>query len=356
MTREEAVTRAKTQATNTDETCVADKDGRGNWFVRRITKTRRARKRLTAVDRRVNGKTQAYRFTRRAEDALDNRNARARLAKYELALFGEAPEKRVPIEGDHKIAVLSDLQIPFEDPEALDQALDVIETYNPDLVVLNGDVVDCYAESAFLKDFDKARAAIPQEHERVATLLDILKDRRVIWMGGNHEDRWRRILWGATGPMSQLLLREHQKASGRDLDLVDPVKSFEKLFRLDERHVQYYPYSHRLYFADGNLVMTHGKYVSRHSGWSAKRTFEWLGKSCIVGHTHRLGSYLHTGDGVQHGAWENGCLCQLEPEYADAPDWQQGFSLVRVEGPEFNVIQVPIIRRNGLPVAVYRGG
>jgi hypothetical protein len=178
-----------------------------------------------------------------------------------------------------------------------------------------------------------------------------------IWLGGNHEDRWRRLLWdplnGKIGPVSANLL-SLLEARGQKLDMTDPVKSFEMMFGMPDYGFKYYPYSHRLYVAEGNLVITHGKYVSRHSGQSAKRTLEWLGRSCIVGHTHRLGNHLVTQDGVIRGAWENGCLCQLEPEYDDSPNWQQGFSIVKVDGPEFHVIQVPIIRRAGKPVAVYQ--
>jgi hypothetical protein len=115
----------------------------------------------------------------------------------------------------------------------------------------------------------------------------------------------------------------------------------------------YHAYGDRAYLADGNLVVTHGKFVSRHSAASAKRTFEWLGKSCITGHTHRLGSYFVTLDGIEYGAWEGGCLCQTEPEYDDAPNWQQGFTVVHVDGPRFHVVPVPVVREGRKRKALY---
>lgn len=288
--------------------------------------------------------------------AADVARYRERQRTYALELHAESSTKRHYLDDEviGKVVILSDLQIPYEDPAAVQEALRIIDYVQPDTVVLNGDIVDCYAESAFLKDPKKASASIPETHRRTQALLDALQPGPgIIWLGGNHEDRWRRLLWGES-PVAKLLLQQHQEAAGLGgIDLSDPVRSFSKLFRLDERGIAYYPYGHRLYLANGNLVVTHGKYVSRHSGYSAKRTWEWLGTSCIVGHTHRLGAYLITQDGTPMGAWENGCLCQLEPEYDDAPNWQQGFSVVRVNGPEFHVIQVPIIRRNGQTVAVY---
>jgi hypothetical protein len=154
------------------------------------------------------------------------------------------------------------------------------------------------------------------------------------------------------------LLQRHERITGIPVSLLgnNTTESFRALYETAQFGVEYYPYWHRLYLAEGNLVVTHGKYVSRHSGQSAKRTLEWLGVSCIVGHTHRLGNHLVTQDGVMRGAWENGCLCLMEPEYDDAPNWQQGFSVVDIDGPEFHVIQVPIVRRDGRPVAVYHGG
>lgn len=312
-----------------------------------------ARSRRRGAERAANGKKRelnASRGDRAAEGAM----TRARRKAYELELFKDAPEKRIPVEGVSRVVILSDMQIPYEDGQAVDQALQVIDSINADLVILNGDIDDCYAISDFDKDPDKAQAAIPETVRRVQALLDCLEGRRVIWLDGNHEDRWRRLLWGGS-PTGLLMLREYAKAAGIDIDLVNPRLSFEKLHNLTERGILHYPYSHRLYLAENNLVVTHGKYVSRHSGQSAKRTMEWLGRSCVVGHTHRMGNHLVTQDGVMYGAWENGCLCQLEPEYDDAPNWQQGFSVVKVNGPEFHVIQVPIIRRAGQAVAVYHG-
>ena len=66
----------------------------------------------------------------------------------------------------------------------------------------------------------------------------------------------------------------------------------------------------------------------------------------MIGHTHRLGIYYRRNRGGVHAAYENGCLCSLEPEYAQYPDWQQGFSVVHVDkGGFFNVQQIPIIGR-----------
>jgi len=294
-----------------------------------------------------------------AAHAADMRERRYEVKMYAEQLFAEAPRKRVVVPDVRTAVILSDLQIPFEDGQAVDQALDVIRVVQPDLLILNGDIIDCYLESTFTRKMKPKllEKVAEQTYWRAQRFMEaIAAVPRKIWMGGNHEERWglqiaRENAHGGISPISMALI-----ASRKDqLDLSDFHGSFAKIYNMADYGIEYYPYSHRLYLAEKNLIVTHGKYVSRHSGQSAKRTFEWLGTSCIVGHTHRLGNHLVTLDGVQYGAWENGCLCQTEPEYDDTPNWQQGFSVVKVNGPEFHVIQVPIIRRAGQAVAVYHG-
>lgn len=328
-----------------------------------------ARASARARSRRYGRSEQAVEGAKRRRNPEWNRAwmARSRAAEksYLERLFWPSPDKRVPLAGVKRLVVLSDLQIPFEDPRAVDQALSVFDRVRPDTVILNGDIVDCYRESAFLQDWRLAVDVTEEQHRRARRLMAALQGvKRKVWLGGNHEERWWRIikemkarnLSDKAAPVVSNLLA-YVQAQGVTINLNSPIQSFSQLFDMPKYGFTYYPYSHRLYVADQNLVITHGKYVSRHSGYTAKRTFEWLGRSCIVGHTHRLGAYLVTQDGRERGAWENGCLCQLEPEYDDAPNWQQGFSVVEISGPEFHVVQVPIVRKTpaSKPVAVYGG-
>lgn len=298
------------------------------------------------------------------------RQERLKIAAYREALFAPAPEKRIRVEGVSVLAVLSDLQMPFEDPEALDQALQVLEHAKPDCVVLNGDVVDCYRETdAFLRDWRVAKDATPEQHRRARLLMDRLRHiPQKIWLGGNHEERWWKCIkderqHGGHSAVTENLLATINAEAVHDptkrLDLEDHIQSFERIYDMRSFGFRYWPYSHRLYFADDNLVVCHGQYVSRHSGQSAKRHFEWLGRSCIIGHTHRMGEYVVTQDGRERGAWEGGCLCQLEPPagYAHAPNWQQGFCLAQVGGSRFRVVPIKIIRDDphSSPAALYSG-
>lgn len=283
--------------------------------------------------------------------------------RYELASLQAAPNIRIAVPSARTVAVLCDPQIPFEDAAALDAALDVVERVKPDTVILNGDIVDCYAESVFLKDWKLAALATPEGHLRARRLMECLEHiPQKIWLGGNHEERWKKELWRElakgekAGAIAANLVAAMNAKGADNIDLADPVGSFARIYDMADHGFVYYPYHHRLYLAEGNLVVTHGEFVRKDAGATARATFEWLGRSVIVGHTHRMGSYLKKQDEKEHGGWEGGCLCVLEPEYCTTPNWQQGLTLVRINGPEFHVIPVPIIRRRGEPVAVYQEG
>jgi len=67
------------------------------------------------------------------------------------------------------------------------------------------------------------------------------------------------------------------------------------------------------------------------------------GKTLVTQNTHRLGvCYRKTPS--RYLAWfEGGCLCDIEPEYVDNPDWQQGFLYGYVDKDSFAVTPIPIV-------------
>jgi predicted phosphodiesterase len=239
----------------------------------------------------------------------------------------------------HVWTVIGDLQMPFQDDQALNLALAFIDHLKPDGIILNGDITDCYALSAYDKNpLTPASLAleIAQTHSLMGRLANIPQK---VWVGGNHEDRLRRYLWKRAPELGIL-----------------PQLDFPQLFGLADFGFTWMPYG-ELYRL-GKLAVTHGTLVRKHSGQTAKAHFEKYGTSVLINHTHRLGAYYkRTIEGV-HGAWENGCLCRLDPEYEAHPDWQQGFSVVHVD-PEcgfFHVQQLPILRQaRGKPFLIYGG-
>lgn len=233
--------------------------------------------------------------------------------------------------------IINDLQMPFQDQPVLDLVLSFIKELVPNRIILNGDVVDCYGISEFSKNPLTPRA-ITEEIQLAGKLMATLQDiEEKVWIGGNHEDRLRRMVWNRAPA----------------LDGIEAVE-FPNLFRLSEYAFQWLPYGD--YYRLGKLVVTHGDMVRAGSGTTAKAHFERYGTNVLIGHTHRMGAFYRTRLGKPHVAYENGCLCKLKVEYVNNPDWQQGFAVVHVDKPSgmFNVQQIPIMRYSGV-VRFYYG-
>lgn len=68
------------------------------------------------------------------------------------------------------------------------------------------------------------------------------------------------------------------------------------------------------------------------------------GKTVITQNTHRLGSYIKTDARGTVGAYEGGCMCDLQPEYIEGvPNWTQGFLVFDFDGDRFFCQVVPIL-------------
>lgn len=234
-----------------------------------------------------------------------------------------------------KTVVINDLQIPFVDEAVLDLVLGFIDDIQPNGVVLNGDVVDCYSIGGFAKNplTDAQLTREISEAEAVMERLSVIENK--VWIGGNHEDRLRRFVWNHAPQFAGL-----------------DVASFPRLFHLADYGFDWIDYGD--FYTIGKLLVTHGDLVRQDSGATARAHFAKFGRSLLIGHTHRMGAYYKTRLGKPYVAYENGCLCSLKPEWTKHPDWQQGFSVVHHETDgAFYVQQIPIFRRNGKPTFFY---
>jgi len=232
--------------------------------------------------------------------------------------------------------IVNDIQFPFEDQPVLSHVVNFIRALSPDTVILNGDICDCYSISSFVKD-PMLRADIALEVQRAHELMESLHHvPERVWIGGNHEARLQRYLWKQAPELAGIA-----------------GMTFQDLFRLGAHDFQWLPYGEAYHL--GKLAVTHGDLVRTASGTTARAHFEKMGQSVLIGHTHRMGAYYKTQMGRPHVAYENGCLCNLKPEYVKNPDWQQGFSVVHYDpkSGEFVVQQVPIFRMHGEVVFYY---
>lgn len=225
--------------------------------------------------------------------------------------------------------VLSDQHIPYQDKTIEQMTLSFIKEHRPSAIHLLGDILDFYQLSRF--DKDPARATRVESDLEDAQLYfnrirKVAPRTPIIYSLGNHEIRFRRFL----------------HANAKELAGLDCL-DFKKLLNLEHFNIKLVDEMHPYYV--GKLLFTHGEVVRKWSGASARGNYEKFGGNVICGHVHRLGAFYHTTMEGSYGAWENGCLCTLKPEYMIAPDWQNGWSVVwKMANGYFHVDQICVDR------------
>lgn len=204
--------------------------------------------------------------------------------------------------------VISDLHIPFQDQRAVDLVLQIIRFKKPAKITILGDAIDFYPLSRF--DHDPRRAkTLENEISEWKIFAQALRraapDADVCFITGNHEDRLRKYIW-------------------RGAPALDGVVSVESLLDLDKYNFKFFEKKTKI---DG-IIYTHGSLIRKWSSYTARAMYEKYGASGLSGHSHRMG-FFDTRVDAGMGFWrETGCLCDLNPEYVDDPDWHHGFVVV----------------------------
>lgn len=228
---------------------------------------------------------------------------------------------------DGKIAVMNDIHIPFHDKHALKTAIDYISKYNPDYVLLNGDIGDFYATSRFIRD-PQYRDAI-KEISLINQFLDYLRSKftNVIYKEGNHEVR----------------LFDYIAMKVPEMGGLEAIK-IENLLRLKERNIIFVSNRNRIHI--DKLSIIHGNEIPAGGIINVARTkiLRAMG-NVLFGHHHVTQEFTQrTIDDKTIGAWAVGCLCGLSPDFSKFNSWNHGFALVEtIEGGGFEVLNKRII-------------
>ena len=236
--------------------------------------------------------------------------------------------------------VLQDTHHPYHDQRALHEVEVFIGEYQPDLLIYPGDMSDFYGLSKFDKNPNR-RGKLQAELNLTASMFGrhrkLAPNARMIFEFGNHEDRLRRHLW----------------KNDEELESLDCLRVPE-LYKLRDSEVECVDYEEGV-MINGVFMVTHSDLIRAHSGYTAKGMSDKHGGSGLHGHSHRLGSYYKRNRFGVYGWWENGCLCDLNPDYVTNPNWQQGFSLVHFTKDRFWVEQCQIINRKFMYAGIVYG-
>lgn len=224
----------------------------------------------------------------------------------------------------NKFVVLSDIHFPYNDDKALKAVYNFLSNTHVDTIILNGDILDFYDVSSFDKDpsrINSLQKEIDMAQKFFKKLRSLAPKARIIFVKGNHEDRIERYL------------RKHP-----ELYSLDALK-LPNLLNLDNYVIEYKDKGFKL----GGLKIIHGDIVRKFSGYTARGELEKHDSSGICGHVHRLSCYYYRTPERYLAWYESGCLCDLNPEYINEPNWQQGFLYGYVEKDSFAVTPIPIV-------------
>lgn len=246
-----------------------------------------------------------------------------------------------------RIAFPTDEHVPFQDDSARSVALKIVADFNPDLRIAGSDGMDFYALSKFDRNPKRGQQAglqheidIWQETQR--EWRDAAPQANAFYLVGNHEDRLRRYLWRHPELWDLEVLRLPNLLKMAELGIYWEKDKGE---RANLELVIY-----------NQLVIKHGSIVRKNSAYTARGELEneGLSISTLSGHTHRGGtSYARTRRGVVLGQ-EGFCLCSLEPEYMQHPNWQQGIVLATVTTEAVAMEPIPFYRAYGKTRAIWR--
>lgn len=216
---------------------------------------------------------------------------------------------------DERVAVLCDIHIPFQDDVAIEAALGYIDAYRPGVIVLLGDIIDCYRLSRFMKKTGNhsVREELMQCRKFLANLRDRYPEAKIIYKEGNHESHLERYIMEQAFEIA---------------DLLDGLMS-EKL-GLNELGIEY-----RVpHFSLGKLWYMHGHEKS--GGGAAEYitnvVFKQTIDHTIFGHHHRVQEKIFKRIGGDT-LWCGGVGHLAGPmEYAPINSWIQGFATVTYNG------------------------
>ena len=222
-----------------------------------------------------------------------------------------------------RLLVLSDIHIPYHNIEALTCAFDFAKGEKPDAILLNGDTLDFFGLSRFMKDPKKR--SIASELAIFKDFMQILKktfNAKIFYKMGNHCERYEHFLW----------MKAHELVGVEEFEIENILKARAEGIEIikDKRIMK---------AGDLNIIHGHEFGGSVFSPVNIARGLFLRGKvSAMQGHNHQTSEHSESNmNGELTTTWSLGCLCELHPAYLPINKWNHGFALVDVDGQNFEV-------------------
>lgn len=236
---------------------------------------------------------------------------------YKLPDSDETDFAPYEIKGHKRVAILSDIHVPYHNIPSITAALDYLKKSKPDALLLNGDTIDCHRLSRFIKDPKKRNFKL--ELDTFKALFDVFEKElncKIYFKIGNHEERYEHFLQEKAGELVGIEEFEFEniiKARARGIEVIG-----------DKRPMKL-----------NNLWGIHGhEYVGGISAPvnPARGLFLKSKVSCFQGHNHQTSEHTEpTLSGKMVTTWSLGCLSELHPAYMPLNKWNHGFAEVDLD-------------------------
>lgn len=216
-----------------------------------------------------------------------------------------------------RTGIISDVHVPYHNVKAVTVALEYLADQKIDSLILNGDIVDCYQVSDFIKDPRQRnmKFEIDQANQLLDMIDDYMQGVKLFYKLGNHEERLERYLFLKA---KELLGFDFYKF---DVLLQSALRGMTVIE--DQRIIKL-----------GKLSIVHGHELGVGSNTvnPARNLYLKAKQSALMGHSHVVSEHTEPNlSGEPITCWSTGCLSELHPRYARVNKWSHGFALVETE-------------------------
>lgn len=219
----------------------------------------------------------------------------------------------------NKIGILSDIHFPFEDFNSLNTALKILKEEKPDVIILDGDILDC----SEISKFDVVPNFTKHLRDEISLGWSFLSDLRkehpnipIRYIEGNHEMRIKTyLLKYAPNFYDELYLPDQLQFTKLGVEWI-PVRSGATKFC-------------DTYVDIEGVKIGHFDAVNQGAGMTVRNVMRKKGNGNYVqAHIHR-GAIVYFTDINKNTYFgmETPCLCKY-PYYSSVDDWQRGLSFI----------------------------
>lgn len=233
---------------------------------------------------------------------------------YNLPESDETVYEPYHIKGFKKVGILSDIHLPYHSLDAITLAIQHLRKSKIDALLLNGDVLDFYQLSRFVKDPSKRSFA--HELNTFKKFFEVLQKQlkcKIFYKIGNHDLRYEKYL----------LEKAHELIGVKEF-------SFDSLIKARANGIEII--GDKTVMKLNSLNGIHGhEYIGGISApVNVARGLYLRGKvSAFQGHNHSSSSHTESDmNGKVTTTYSIGCLAELHPSYMPLNKWNWGFAEV----------------------------